>query len=801
MMQKWTRLKYQPNIPLEKEKGRVTESPEHRRLSKEAAKEGMVLLKNEKGALPLKKGSRVVLLGKGTFDYVKGGGGSGDVTVSYIHNLYDGLKQQGDNVSVEPRTAKFYKEYVEEKYADGYRAGMLEEPELPEELLSAAAHFADTAILSFSRFSGEGWDRTDDTGPQVGQDRSENDPLYQYTRVFPRGDYYLTDRENRLVEQVKERFSRVVVVLNVGSAVDTEWFIRDPKISAVLLAWQGGMEGGIAAAELLTGMDNPSGKLADTLVRALADYPSTAGFHESEDYVNYNEDIYVGYRYFETIPEAADRVNYPFGYGMSYTTFSIENVAAKIEKDMVTVSADVCNTGDCEGKEVIQVYYSAPQGRLGKPSRELAAYRKTRALKPGEIQRVTLRFSVEEMASYDDLGKICASAYVLEKGIYRFFVGNSVRNTIETGEKLILNEDRIVEKLSARLVPTDLKERMLADGTMEFLPEVKREKPVSVLKDIPLEKGIEPDVKEVLSAEGHDREKTVLFGQVAEGKTSMDEFIAILTDAEIADLLGGQPNTGVANTFGFGNLGKYGVPNAMTADGPAGLRIQQEAGVCTTAWPCATLLACTWNPELVERVGAAGAAEVKENNIAAWLMPAINIHRNPLCGRNFEYYSEDPLLAGRQAAAMVRGVQSRSIVAAVKHFAFNNKETNRVGSDSRVSERAAREIYLKAFEIVVKESKVWSVMTSYKIVNGIYTSENADLLTGILRGEWGFEGLVMTDWWNRGEQYLEILAGNDLKMGRGYPKRLLEAVKREAITRREMEVSAKRVLELLLKLD
>ena len=274
-----------------------------------------------------------------------------------------------------------------------------------------------------------------------------------------------------------------------------------------------------------------------------------------------------------------------------------------------------------------------------------------------------------------------------------------------------------------------------------------------------------------------------------------------MTDEEVAHLLGGQPNTGVANTFGWGNMPEYGIPNCMTADGPAGLRIAPECGVTTTAWPCATLLAATWNPNVVYQVGAAGGKEVKENNIAAWLTPALNIHRSPLCGRNFEYYSEDPLLAGVLAGAMVKGIQSQGVAATVKHFALNNKETDRKHSDSRVSERAAREIYLKAFEYVIKRAKPWAVMSSYNIINGCYASENKELLEDILRDEWGFDGMVTTDWWTLGEHYKEVKAGNDMKMACGDPKRLKEAMDQGLLTRQDLEHCAERVLNLILKLD
>ena len=300
-----------------------------------------------------------------------------------------------------------------------------------------------------------------------------------------------------------------------------------------------------------------------------------------------------------------------------------------------------------------------------------------------------------------------------------------------------------------------------------------------------------------------DRDKRDIhwFDEVAEGKITLDEFVAQLPNEAICHMLGGQPNFGVANTCGFGNLPDFGVPNAMTADGPAGVRINQECGIFTTAFPCSTQVACTWDPQIAYAIGEAGAKELKENNLAIWLTPAINIHRSPLCGRNFEYYSEDPFVAGMMAAGMVRGIQSQKVSASVKHFALNNKETNRKNSDSRVSERAAREIYLKAFEIIVKTADPWYIMSSYNLINGVRASECGELLTDILRDEWGFGGIVSTDWHVHSEHYVEINAGNDIRMPGGFPERLLLAVENGAITRETLEISAKRVLNMLLKLD
>lgn len=807
-MEKWTRVKFQPNLPLGENGERLTGSLGHIGLSKEAAKEGMVLLKNRGDILPLKKGTRVALFGKATFDYVKGGGGSGDVTVAYIRNLYEGLKMQKDVVSIFEPLCDYYRKDVERQYAQGSIPGMTIEPEVPQELLNEAKAYADTAVISICRFSGEGWDRksiVDTDNKNMGE--GELDMAVRSSKIFANGDFCLSAEEAAMVETVKKNFSKVVVVMNVGGMVDTSWFVREDAIGAVLMAWQGGMEGGLAAAELLVGKGNPSGKLSDTFAQTLEDYPSTGDFHESRDYVNYTEDIYVGYRYFETVPGADQKVNYPFGFGLSYTTFQTDVLSAEEKEGQVRIQVEITNTGSRDGKEVVQVYFEAPQGRLGKPKRQLIAFAKTRSLRPGESQRLYLSFEIRDMASYDDTGKVQKAAYVLEKGDYFFHVGTSVRDTVRLDYVYQVKGDTVTEQLESRLTPSELPRRMLSDGSYEEVPQREGNDPnANELERMPedMMEGYVPAVRPrdryQLWREPY-KKGAHIFKEVAEGKLTPEEFLAQLTDEETAQLLGGQPNTGVANTFGYGNLPEYGVPSVMTADGPAGLRIAPECGVTTTCWPCSTLLACSWNPEIVEAVGLAGGAEVKENNIAVWLTPAVNIHRSPLCGRNFEYYSEDPYLAGKLASAMVRGIQANHIGATVKHFALNNKETNRKNSDSRVSERAAREIYLKAFEIIVREAKPWSIMTSYNIINGHRASENADLLEGILRGEWGFDGCITTDWWTCGEHYKEVKAGNDIKMGCGYPERLLEALEKGCLTRKEMDACALRVLKLILKID
>jgi len=802
-LKKWTRARFQPNLPVGENQMKVTASAAHLALARKAGREGIVLLKNNRKLLPVKKGARLALFGKGVFDYVKGGGGSGDVTVSHVRNLYDGLTGREDPADVFEPLAQFYKHNVEQQYEDGAVPGMTIEPEVPVQLLEEAKEYADMAVIVISRFSGEGWDRKSIVYDSAFPEEIRQAELNR--RIFENSDYCLTNREQAMVDTVCANFEDIVVVLNVGGMVDTGWFVDNDRISAVMLAWQGGMEGGLAMADILLGLESPSGKLTDTFASGLEDYPSTENFHESPDYVEYTDDIYVGYRYFETIEKARGCVNYPFGYGLSYTAFQIEVLWAGEKEGQICVGARVKNIGDVSGKEVVQIYYGAPQGLLGKPARQLAAYQKTEELKPGQSQLLTLAFSADSMASYDDLGKVAKSAWIMEKGSYCFYVGNSVRDAARIDYEYEILEDRIIQQVTQKAAPSQLRRRMLSDGSFEELPQTE---PHDFMENglgwsgeetegvMPAVRGVGHCRLQILEEKGK-----IMLDDVADGHAGLDEFMEQLSDRDMAELLGGQPNTGVANTFGFGNLPEYGVPDIMTADGPAGLRIEPKCGVYTTAWPCATMLASTWNPRLVEEVGRAAAQEVRENNISVWLTPAMNIHRSPLCGRNFEYYSEDPVLTGTIASAMVDGIQSQAIGATVKHFACNNKETNRKNSDSRVSERALREIYLKGFEICVKKSQPWVLMTSYNLINGQRASENKELLDGILREEWGYQGVITTDWWTKGEHYKEVKAGNDIKMGTGYPERVLEALEKGLVTREEIAACARRVLEMILKVD
>lgn len=832
MAEKWQRIKYMPGTPLGRDGLRATGSKEHIELSRKAATEGMVLIKNEDEILPLKRGAKVAIFGKAQADYVKGGGGSGDVIVEYVRQFCEGMvmKAEEGKISFYKSLTDFYAEYMKKCYEEGKAPGEAPEPYLDEALVKKARDFADIAIVTICRYSAENYDRTGE--------------LYD-------GDFYLSHEEDAMVKAVLSKFDKVIVVLNTGGMMDTGWIKNDSRIKACLIGWQAGMEGGLAQADILVGDAYPSGRLTDTFAENFDAYPSSENFNESDDYVEYSEDIYVGYRYFETIPGAAGKVLYPFGYGLNYTKTELKSAVGELcgredcgavdcgredggavdcgredggavdcsteacagggvsstgedgpISEKIKITATVANIGKTPGREVVQVYCEAPQGKLGKPKKVLVGFGKTRELNPGEQEEVVVKINPYYFSSYDDRGKIAKSAYVLEAGEYKFHVGFNVRDTREIDFVYRVSKDRIVEQLSEKCAPHQLHRRMLSDGSFEEIevddfwtrPAYNPE-----ILPIPGQNPIEdrwPDKE----SEWMPKSNPKLI-DVYEGRMTLDEFMGLLSNEQKISLLGGQPNRGVANTWGIGNIAEFGIPNVMTADGPQGLRIAPACGVNTTAFPCAMLMACTWDTELVTEVNRAGALEVKENGIGMWLTPAICIHRTPLCGRNFEYYSEDPFLAGAIATACVNGIQSRGVSASVKHFACNNKETNRKESDSRLSERALREIYLKAFEICVKNAQPWTIMSSYNMINAVRSSQNRELLTDILRGEWGYEGLVTTDWSTDGEHTPEINAGNDVKMPTGMPKACLEDLRAGRLSQEALDISARRVVQMILKLD
>ena len=761
----FARYDYNITTGIGKNGARVTGSKAHSRLSRKVAAEGMVLLKNN-GVLPMKAGQTAALFGIGSIDYVSGGGGSGKVFSAYVHNLYEAFLAKSPSFGVYKPLSDHYCEYMKAHMADvsgdTLYDRLFDEIALPADLMDAAAENSDLAVIVIHRFAGEGRDRTES-----------------------KGDFYLTDEEEKLVADVTARFDRVVAVLNVGSVIDVGWIKDNDKIGAAIVAWPAGMEGCDALADIICGAVNPSGKLVDTFARRFSDYPSSDSFFESEDFVNYYEDIYVGYRYFETVKGAAERVVYPFGFGLSYTSFEISKPTARRVGKKIELSLSVTNVGDTAGKEVVQLYYSAPQGVLGKSALSLAAFKKTALLSPGATEAIRFSFPISQMASYDDLGKLCASAYLLEQGEYAFYAGNSVRDLKKADYVYTVKEPfLVVKQLSSLCAPSVSFKRLTACGEYEQLPA----QPIMSY----------PEVEDVPYIQPRSAFR---FTDVALGRVELDAFVRQLSNEQLVALVSGVPSRGVSNTCGMGGIAELGIPSIMSTDGPAGVRLAPDTGIATTGWPCATLIACTWDEKLMYKLGKAGAMEAKENALPIWLTPAINIHRNPLCGRNFEYFSEDPLVAGVFATAKVKGMQSVGVACSVKHFACNNKEGNRLFSDSRVSERALREIYLKPFEICVKNADPWTIMTSYNLINGRRCCENYEQIQGILRNEWGFKGMVTTDWGVPCNQSNCVKAGNDVRMPSGYPERLLADLESGVLKRASLEKCVHRLLSMFLKLN
>ena len=715
--------------------------PELAEYCRRAAAEGAVLMKNEDGALPLKKGERVSVFGRCQIEYYRSGTGSGGaVNVPYVKNILDELRKAED-IIVNESLAKMYEAWLLEHPFDNGGGGWACEPwfqkEMPitDVIAEDAAKASDIAVFVVGRTAGE--DKDNYSLP---------------------GSYYFTEEELANLKVVCAHFERVVVLLNVSNLIDMNWMelpeVKD-AVKSVMYIWQGGMEGGAAVCDLLTGAVSPSGKLAGTIAYSMKDYPSDPYFGNKVANT-YAEDIYVGYRYFETF--APERVKYEFGYGLSYTEFCVETEMASVNG--VGIGAEICvnvkvtNTGACHGKEVVQIYLGAPQGKLGKPVKTLIDFKKTKVLQPGESELLQFVVPVKNMASYDDSGVTGhKSCYVLEVGLYQIFVGQSVKKTelVQIGDKAGYDvpELLVVEELQEAMAPTESFERMKpgavkADGTYELTFEAV---PV---RTVDMAKRIQENLPKEFPVTG---DKGIRLQDVADKKASLEEFVAQLSLSELATIVRGEGMSspkvtpGTASAFGGvgDNLYAYGIPVACCADGPSGIRM--ESGLLATQLPIGTLLACSFNVPMMHELYVLEGKELLSNEIDTLLGPGMNLHRHPLNGRNFEYFSEDPLVTGRFAAAAVSGIEQGGSFATIKHFAANNQETARFDVNSIVSERALREIYLKGFEIAVKEGGARSIMTSYNPVNGHWTASNYDLNTTILRGEWGYQGMVMTDWW------------------------------------------------------
>lgn len=709
----------------------------YKQLARQAVAEGCVLLKNENNTLPVKKGETVSVFGRIQLNYYKSGTGSGGlVNTRYVTGILDALRLEKE-IHVNEELAAVYAQWCEEHPFDkgkgwGQEPWSQEEMPLPDSVAERAAQISDVALVIIGRTAGEDQD----------------------TKAEP-GSYLLTEEEEAMIRTVSRHFAKTAVLLNVGNIIDMKW-VEACKPSAVLYVWQGGMEGGSGVADVLTGRVSPCGRLSDTIARSIEDYPSTSSFGDKHRNF-YTEDIYVGYRYFETA--AKDKVLYPFGFGLSYTHFSMETLEFAEDSNSVSLKIAVVNEGEFPGRQVVQVYANPPQGVLGKPLRSLAAFAKTGVLMPGEKEEILFTIWKKDLASYDDGGATGhKSCYVLEEGTYRFFAGEDVRSAALCGS-FIQKELRVTQQLEEalapvtpffRLKPEAVGGRGAADASAEACFGMKMEKEAVPLRSVDLAERIFTNRPEAPTCSG---DKGITLGDVYDGKADMEEFLSQLNDEDLACIVRGEGmcspkvTPGTAGAFGgvTDRLKDFGIPVGCCADGPSGIRM--DCGTHAFSLPNGTCLACTFNEELVEALFEMEGLELRRNRVDLLLGPGMNIHRNPLNGRNFEYFSEDPYLTGKMAAAQLKGMGKAGTSGTIKHFAGNNQEFSRNLADSVISERALREIYLKGFEIAVKEGRAFSIMSTYGPVNGLWTAGSYDLLTTILRKEWGFDGLVMTDWW------------------------------------------------------
>ncbi len=763
---------------------------ENRLIARHAAASGFVLLKNE-GVLPLKQGEMVSLWGGGAVKTIKGGTGSGDVNEREVVGIYQGFRNAGIPLSnkawLDSFAATYQKareDWREEIFADfekngrrsligAYSTHIFRMP-AGDPITTEALEGADTAFYVISRTAGEDADR-----------------------FAQAGDYYLTQAEEEQLAFLSAHAKNLAVVLNVGGPMDLNYILSLPNLKCLMMISQPGMEGGNAFADVVLGKITPSGKLTDTWAKNYTDIPNAMTFSHLDGNIEtevYEDGQYVGYRYFDSYGvEAA----FPFGFGLSYTSFDIRFEGLQAVGNDLTAKVTVTNTGDTfAGKEVVQLYASAPQTDIPKVYRKLIAFAKTKELVPGESQTLSIPFTAKYLASFWEK----ASAWVVEAGKYGIWCGNSSRDltlsaVLEAAETVAIEEvDHICQprqEISEMVCPDRFRQEQAWHALAEKLEMI----PFAPYKEEA--KRLTPNAagnaaKEIVEKASLDQLIDMVCGEIAKGQGSQIGAAGIMVP-------------GAAGETSSSLEADFGIPGASMADGPAGLRLVKSYEVdlsdghvvnqgfaaaleggffadnsdhenCrryyqyATAIPVGTLLAQTWDVEELQVVGRAVAREMQEFGVSWWLAPGMNIHRNPLCGRNFEYYSEDPVLSGKMAAAITRGVQSvPGVGTTIKHFACNNQEENRMGADSVLTERTLREIYLRGFEIAVREAQPMCIMTSYNVLNGVHTANSYDLCSVAARKEWDFQGVIMTDWcttFEHGGSKPEacISAGNDLIM-------------------------------------
>ncbi|MCQ2082357.1 MAG: glycoside hydrolase family 3 C-terminal domain-containing protein [Lachnospiraceae bacterium] len=694
-----------------------------------AVASGQVLLKNDNDVLPIAKGSTVSLFGRAQMNYYKSGTGSGGlVNVNRVIGVLEALRElpEEDDIKIYEPVTKKYEEFVKDHPFDegvGWANEPLSQVEMPidDEFAKNAAANSDYAIVIIGRSAGEDHDN-----------RNE------------KGAYLLNDVEMDMLKKVRNAFDKMIVLLNVGNVVDMT-FVDEVNPDSVMYIWQGGMIGGLGTVDVLLGKVSPSGKLSDTIVYNIDDYPSTKNFGGEVEAI-YEEDIFVGYRYFETF--AKEKVRYPFGFGLSYTSFDINTDSVVLAPSYVSTSITVTNVGMVPGREVVQIYIEAPLGKLSKPSKVLAGFAKTKELNPGAAETVNIDIPFRNFASFDDDGRCgLGTGFVLEEGKYNVYVGGDVRSA-SLANSFSFEETKMIAQLENALGPVQPFKRMITVNTDTGVTVGYEDAPLR--KDTMTKRRAErlPQSTPITGDKGYK------LLDVKNNKVSMKEFIAQFTEEELCTIIRGEGMSsrlvtpGTASAFGgiIPSLKAKGIPIGCMDDGPSGMRL--DSGMKAFALPNGTLLACSFDMKINEELFAFTGIEMIKNKVDVLLGPGMNIHRHPLNGRNFEYFSEDPLLSGMIGAYQVKGLQSAGVTGTIKHFACNNQETARHEVNPVLSERALREIYLRGFEIAV-DNGADSVMTTYSLINGVYTAGNYDLNTTVLREQWGFKGIVMTDWWAR----------------------------------------------------
>ena len=758
------------------------------KIAREAAAQGIVLFKNEGKVLPFKDQEKIAVFGIGQVHTIKGGTGSGEVNNKYNVSFLEGL-QNSPKIVVDAELAAKYEAFAEAN-PNLAKAEMLVlnnncNPEMPVEPADYAGN--DVAVYVISRIAGEGTDVKD-----------------------VEGQFRPTAEELALLGKIREAFQKVVVILNLPGVMEVASL--DKLADAVVFSCLLGQEGGNALADVLTGVVAPSGKTTDSWAFACEDYISTKNFglgrgnghmnpaffdigsQEQVD-VYYEEGVFIGYRYFDTFGKD---VLYPFGFGLTYADLAITGTAVTVKDGILSVTAGVLNQDETfSGREVVQVYISAPDGALEKPYQELKGFGKTKELQPGEETCVTIDIPLATLASFDR----AKAAYLLEPGFYYIRVGNSSRNTQIVGA-LKVEEEIICEKVkNLTEEPKDDFQALSKQGAVSIsMPGEEVQKIEAAADAIPVTAEditlVTHTYRDPADVKPFVKKDDALYSiqDVGAGKCTLEEFIAQMSDEELINLACGvgmdfsgfelEDDSNIGGVIGNVSLSvagaagesydyteKYGLKPMVLCDGPAGIRITRVVTKDVdepyeqncTAYPVGTVLADTWDPEVVEMVGRSAGREMVAYDVDLWLAPGMNIHRSPLCGRNFEYFSEDPLVAGKMAAAMSRGVQENNVGVTIKHFVCNDQEDQRTNSDSILEERTFREIYLKNFEIAVKEGDPWSIMSSYNDVNGVPAADNYETLTQVAREEWGFNGLVMTDWGGGiSDAGISMFAGNDM---------------------------------------